>query len=108
MTATHTATPWRVSSFEQGSGGSTRVIMGSDNFSIAHVMDRSAPENEADAAFIVEAVNSYASLKARIAELEAALQFIADGYDNHDVNHVDYRVKVYQVSLEALQIKAGS
>lgn len=31
-----------------------------------------------------------------------ALEFICDGYDNHDVNHVDYRVKVYQVALDAL------
>ncbi len=38
----------------------------------------------------------------RIDILEAALRFIADGYDNHDVNHVDYRVKVYQVALDAL------
>lgn len=42
------------------------------------------------------------ALKARVAELEGVLQFIADGYDNHDVNHVDYRVKVYQVATEAL------
>jgi hypothetical protein len=34
--------------------------------------------------------------------LMKALQFIADGYDNHDVNHVDYRVRVYQVALDAL------
>jgi len=38
----------------------------------------------------------------RIDELEAALQFIADGYENHNINHVDYRVKVYQVALDAL------
>ena len=44
-----------------------------------------------------------AALKARVAELEEALQFIADGYENHDVSHVDYRVKVYQVALAALQ-----
>jgi len=31
-----------------------------------------------------------------------ALEFIAEGYDNHDVNHVDYRVKVFQVATEAL------
>ena len=44
-----------------------------------------------------------ATLKARVAELEAALQFIADGYENHDVSHVDYRVKTCQVALDALQ-----
>ena len=91
-----------------------------------------------NAAFIVDAVNNYASLKARIQELESegkeagkyfdlagefgnramvaeervkelegALQFIADGYDNHDVNHVDYRVRVYQVATEALSAGNG-
>lgn len=30
------------------------------------------------------------------------LQFIADGYDNHDVNHVDFRVKAYQVATETI------
>lgn len=39
---------------------------------------------------------------AEIQRLRKALQFIADGYDNQDVNHVDYRVKVYQVALDAL------
>jgi hypothetical protein len=41
----------------------------------------------------------------RIQELEEALRFIADGYDNQDVNHVDYRVKVYQVALDVLEVK---
>lgn len=50
----------------------------------------------------IMALRSRASLKARIEELEGALRFIADGYDNQDVNHVDYRVKVYQVALDAL------
>lgn len=39
-----------------------------------------------------------------IARLRAALQFVADGYDNQDVNHVDFRVKAYQVALDALAI----
>jgi hypothetical protein len=34
--------------------------------------------------------------------LVSALEFIKDGYANQNVNHVDYRVKVYQVALEAL------
>jgi hypothetical protein len=34
--------------------------------------------------------------------LISALEFIRDGYANQDVNHVDYRVKVYQVALDAL------
>ncbi len=77
--ARHTATPWRVSSFEQSAGGAGRVIMGSDGFSIAHVMDRSPAENEVDAAFIVEAVNSHASLKARIQELTKDLRDAEQG-----------------------------
>lgn len=60
--ANHTRTPWRVSSFEQAAGGSGRVIMGDDGFSIAHVMDRTPAENEADAAFIVAAVNGHDAL----------------------------------------------
>ena len=58
----HTQTPWRISSFEQGAAGSARVIMGDDGFSIAHVMDRTPAENEADAAFIVDAVNCHDAL----------------------------------------------
>lgn len=34
--------------------------------------------------------------------LREALKFIVDGYANQDVNHVDFRVKVYQVATEAL------
>lgn len=35
-------------------------------------------------------------------ELVKALEFIRDGYDNQDVNHVDFRVKAYQAALAAL------
>jgi len=67
MSATHTPTPWRVSGFEQRSGGAGRVIMGDDSFSVAHVMDRTPAENEVDATFIVEAVNSHEALKEQVA-----------------------------------------
>jgi hypothetical protein len=40
---------------------------------------------------------------AALEALEEALQFIADGYDNQDVNHVDFRVKAYQVATETLE-----
>ena len=43
----------------------------------------------------VRAVNSHEALV-------KALEFIRDGYDNQDVNHVDFRVKAYQVALDAL------
>lgn len=50
---------------------------------------------EANAALIVKAVNSHD-------RLIQALQFVVDGYDNQDVNHVDFRVRVYEVALDAL------
>lgn len=56
-------------------------------------------EAEELAELIAVAVNSHA-------DLVKALEFIRDGYDNQDVNHVDYRVKVYQVAADALA-KAG-
>lgn len=40
--------------------------------------------------------------RAQLAIARKALEFITDGYDNQDVNHVDYRVKVYQVATETL------
>lgn len=43
-----------------------------------------------------------ARLFAAIPDLLKALEFIRDGYANQNVNHVDYRVKVYQVALDAL------
>jgi hypothetical protein len=59
---------------------------------------RQTPETTAaNAAFIVKAVNSHEALV-------KALQFIADGYDNQDVNHVDFRVKAYQVAIEVLEL----
>lgn len=60
-TATHTPTPWKLSM------GSTHIT-GVCKFESIHGM---YPNYEANAALIVDAVNSHASLKARIAELEA-------------------------------------
>lgn len=39
--------------------------------------------------------------------LRAALRFIADGYENQDVNHVDFRVKAFHVATEALATCGG-
>lgn len=58
---------------------------------------------KANAAFIVECVNNHARLIAELAAVRKALQFIADGYENHDISHVNYRVKVYQVATEVLE-----
>ena len=52
---------------------------------------------------ILEARKENAELRAQLASARKALQFIADGYENHDINHVDYRVKVYQVATDALK-----
>lgn len=43
------------------------------------------------------------SLRLQLASARRALEFIADGYENHNINHVDYRVKVYQVATETLE-----
>ncbi|NGO50479.1 hypothetical protein [Allomesorhizobium camelthorni] len=63
MTEAKTPTPWYVSGFEAGAGGDSRVVMGADGFSIAHVMDRTPMENAADADFIVKAVNAFKEMK---------------------------------------------
>ena len=98
----HTPTPWVLG--VDGVGD----IFDADNRSIAKTdawnvsTHRTPRENRANAAFIVKTVNSHDALV-------AALQFIADGYDNQDVNHVDFRVKAYRVALDALKtIKAPS
>jgi hypothetical protein len=49
--------------------------------------------------FASEVTPGDAQSQARLIE---ALEFIRDSYDNHDVNHVDFRVKAYQVALDAL------
>ena len=50
----------------------------------------------------VEHADARARLIAAAPDLLKALEFIRDGYDNQDVNHVDFRVKAYQVALEAI------
>ena len=69
--------------------GSATLILDSDDCEIADCARSS------HAAFIVRACNSHKALV-------KALEFIRDGYDNQDVNHVDFRVKAYQVALDAL------
>ena len=39
---------------------------------------------------------------AKLAIAVSALEFVRDGYGDQDVNHVDYRVRVYEVALDAL------
>ena len=40
--------------------------------------------------------------------LVKALEFIRDGSENKNFNYVDYRVKTYQVALDALALVGGS
>ena len=49
----------------------------------------------ADAAYIVLAANHRH-------KLVEALEFIRDGYERTDINHVDYRVGAYKAALDAL------
>lgn len=55
---------------------------------------QSLPDQQAIAILIVEAVNSYATLKARIEELEGALRKIRSGTEN-----------IYQIANDALEAK---
>jgi hypothetical protein len=41
-------------------------------------------------------------LRAQVERAREALQFVIDGYPRLDVNHQDYRVKVYAVALDAM------
>ncbi len=53
--------------------------------------------------FTREEAEAHAHLIAAAPALLEALEFIRDGYDNQDVNHVDFRVKAYEVALDAIE-----
>lgn len=92
----HTKTPWFISDTVCKTGHVKVSAVGPAGLIATIGNGEITPDKyAANAAFIVKAVNSHDALV-------KALEFIRDGYDNHDVNHVDYRVKVYQVALEAL------
>jgi hypothetical protein len=88
MTATHTPTPWRSCPHSQDiyaddvPKGPMRVadirgwgyLTGKGHGALGLSDEVALATQKANAAFIVEAVNSHASLKARIQELEAALK----------------------------------
>jgi len=69
------------------------------------VLTRAADRIEALETLLEAPTKEEIALYARIEALQAALQFIIDGYDNQDINHVDYRVRVYQVARAALEGK---
>jgi hypothetical protein len=73
MTATHTPTPWEWDSGivpPDGPGRYCDIYVDGGDIIIANIND-CIPQGEANAAFIVEAVNSHEALKARIQELES-------------------------------------
>lgn len=69
------------------------AIKAADGCIIAYTTSGGNEKENAD--LLVKAASSHDALV-------EALEFIRDGYANQDVNHVDYRVKVYQVALDAL------
>lgn len=88
MAERHAELPWKFSPWHIEEGPS--AVRCSTGYLVCETA------GDADAKLIVKAVNNHDALV-------AALQFIADGYDNQDVNHVDFRVKAYQVALEILE-----
>lgn len=112
----HTPTPWRISEFEQGAGGDARVVMGADGFSVAHLMDRSATEHEADAAFIVHAVNAHDDLvkasglgEAVAASTIAFIQKVCEGGDDwlDAANKLNDEILQFRYANNAALAKAG-
>jgi hypothetical protein len=97
----HTPTPWAADPDDrEGYEWNVHIVEAArPHMRIAFTSN--GPDSEANAAFIVKAVNAHDGLV-------EALEFIRDGFDNQDVNHVDYRVKVYQVALDALSRVGGS
>jgi hypothetical protein len=75
-TPAHTPTPWHVDNCPSGF-----IYINAGSCRIARIEDQKYMTEEhaqADADFIVTAVNSHAALVARVAELEAALKQIAE------------------------------
>lgn len=57
--AQFTPGPWRVSEFEKGTNSKLRLIMGADDWSIAHVGKRTREENAVNAHLIAAAPDLY-------------------------------------------------
>jgi hypothetical protein len=91
----HTPTPWNCGDqYLYADGRTLPVASGQQDWAT----NPGGPNYKtacANAAFIVKAVNNHEALV-------KALEFIRDGYDNQDVNHVDFRVKAYQVACDVL------
>jgi hypothetical protein len=107
-----TPTPWEWDSGIIPPDGPERYcdiyVDGGDKI-IAEVND-CIPEGEANAALIVEAVNSHAALKARVAELEEALRALRLQALQSSVNDPanEWGLEALHQANAALQPKAGS
>ena len=80
-TPAHTPTPWQASNYQ---AGAVRVC--TLKTIVATIYAASARQQEiaeANAAFIVQACNSHAALVARVADLEAAIQWAIDHTGPH-------------------------
>ncbi len=53
--AKHSPAPWHISQFEVKAGGTGRVIMGADDYTVASVTERSTKENDINARLIAAA-----------------------------------------------------
>ena len=69
---THTPMPWKVAHYEGGLLEGLNFIEGSDKMEVCIIND-ATPCGKANAAYIVECVNSHAALKAAKAELVEAM-----------------------------------
>jgi len=87
MTMEHTPTPWHYDTTLNGDGSMSRMVFGPSKMG-ANVSEVVATTNkarltyEADARFIVTAVNSYASSQAEIARLREALNKIVSNWSD--------------------------
>ena len=80
--AQHTPTPWEVWRAPEGGAVAVRAVyhdeMGCRNVCWPALCNAGGQSNEANAALIVEAVNSYATLTAALREARGALEKIGD------------------------------
>lgn len=103
----HTPTPWFVSGVRfRMNGGEWHSVnrydetLKSDENIACVGYDPRNGDGLADAHFIVNAVNSHDAL-VQFAE------FIRDGYERTDINHVDFRVGAYKAALDVLGVVGG-
>lgn len=97
----HTPTPWAVDpDHRPGMGWNAHVVEASDPSNRVCFMT-SGPEGKINAAFIVEAANNYAALKARVAEQDKMLAEAADFLNSTmNMEAMDHGFKITKYRLE--------